>query len=303
VGAVGKPLGAAQFVDISLRNAINRGDIPGPRIIAATMGLSSTGGHADVNGLSPYWHTEEMTGVADGVDDIRKKVRFEVKYGADVIKVMATAGALSEEESVDAALYTQAELDAVVDEARIWGRRVAAHAHGAEGIKRAVRAGVASIDHGTFLDEEGARLMVEKGTYLVKDSYEDAWFLERAPGWGYPKIILEKLAKVVQGHEAAFRLARQRGVKIAFGTDAGMLPHGENAKQFRDYIAWGMPPMEAILTATRNAADLLGWADRIGAVAPGLFADLIAVPGDPLTDPTLLERVSFVMKGGQVVKQ
>ncbi len=298
-----RDLGAAQLVDISLRNAINRGDIPGPRIIAATMGLSATGGHADVNGLSPYWRSEEMTGVADGVDDIRKKVRFEVKYGADVIKVMATAGALSEEESVDAALYTQAELDAVVDEARIWGRRVAAHAHGAEGIKRAVRAGVASIDHGTFLDEEGARLMVEKGTYLVKDSYEDAWFLERAPGWGYPKIILEKLAKVVQGHEAAFRLARKRGVKIAFGTDAGMLPHGENAKQFRDYIAWGMPPMEAILTATRNAADLLGWGDRIGAVAPGLFADLIAVPGDPLTDPTLLERVSFVMKGGQVVKQ
>ena len=248
-------------------------------------------------------HSDELSGVADGVDEIRKKVRFEVKYGAGVIKVTATAGAMSEEESVDAALYTQAELDAVVDEARMWGRRVAAHAHGAEGIKRAVRAGVASIEHGTFLDEEGARLMAERGTYLVKDSYEDAWFLERAPGWGYPKIIIDKLAKVVKGHEAAFRLARKHGVKIAFGTDAGMLPHGENAKQFRDYIAWGMPPMEAILTATRNAADLLGWSDRIGAVAPGLFADLIAVPGDPLADPTLLERVSFVMKGGVVAKQ
>ncbi len=298
-----RDLGAPQFVDVSLRNAIDRGDIVGPRIIAATMGISATGGHGDANGLSPYLHSDEFSGVADGVDEIRKKIRFEVKYGAGVIKVMATAGAMSEEESVEAALYTQAELDAVVDEARIWGRRVAAHAHGAEGIKRAVRAGVASIDHGTFLDEEGARLMAERGTYLVKDSYEDRWFLERAPGWGYPKIILEKLAKIVQGHEAAFRLARKHGVKIAFGTDVGMLPHGENAKQFRDYLAWGMSPMEAILTATKNAADLLGMSDRIGAVAPGFLADLIAVPGDPLIDPSLLERVSFVLKGGVVVKQ
>jgi imidazolonepropionase-like amidohydrolase len=209
---------------------------------------------------------------------------------------------MSEEESVEAALYTQAELDALVDEARMWGRRVAAHAHGAEGIKRAVRAGVASIDHGTFLDEEGARLMVERGTYLVKDSYEDRWFHERAPGWGYPKIIVDKLAAIVRGHEAAFKLARKQGVKIAFGTDAGMIPHGENAKQFRDYIAWGMPPMEAILTATRNAADLLGLGDRLGAIAPGFMADVIAVPGDPLADPTVLERVSFVMKGGVVFR-
>lgn len=298
-----RDLGAPQFVDIALRDAIDRGDIPGPRIVAATMGISATGGHGDVNGLSPYVHFDQLSGVADGIDEIRKKVRFEVKYGAGVIKVMATAGAISEEESVDAALYTQAELDAVVDEARIWGRRVAAHAHGAEGIKRAVRAGVASIEHGTFLDEEGARMMAQRGTYLVKDSYEDAWFLERAPAWGYPQVILDKLAKVVAGHETAFRLARKHGVKIAFGTDAGMLPHGENARQFRDYIAWGMPPMEAILTATGNAADLLGWSDRIGAVVPGLLADLIAVPGDPLADPRLLEQVNFVMKAGIVIRQ
>jgi len=297
-----RDLGASDFVDVALRNAINRGDIPGPRIQAATMPVSATGGHGDVNGLSPYVHFEDMSGVADGVDAIRRKIRWEVKYGADVIKVMATAGAMSEEESVEAALYTQEELNAVVDEARMWGRKVAAHAHGTEGIKRAVRAGVASVDHGTFLDEEAARMMAERGTYLVKDSYEDRWFLERAPGWGYPKVIIDKLAKIVQGHEAAFKLARKYGVKIAFGTDAGMLPHGENAKQFRDYIAWGMPPMEAILTATRNAADLLGWGDRIGAVAPGYFADIIAVQGDPLAVPTLLEKVSFVMKGGVVYK-
>jgi imidazolonepropionase-like amidohydrolase len=298
-----RDLGASGFVDVALRNAINRGDIPGPRIQAATMPVSATGGHGDVNGLSPYVHLDDMSGVADGTDAIRRKIRWEVKYGADVIKVMATAGAMSEEESVEAALYTQDELNAVVDEARMWGRNVAAHAHGTEGIKRAVRAGVASVDHGTFLDEEGARMMAERGTYLVKDSYEDRWFLERAPGWGYPKVIVDKLAKIVQGHEAAFKLARKSGVKIAFGTDAGMLPHGENAKQFRDYIAWGMPPMEAILTATRNAADLLGWGDRIGAVAPGYFADVIAVPGDPLADPMLLEKVSFVMKGGVVYKR
>ena len=298
-----RDLGASGFVDVALRNAINRGDIPGPRIQAATMPISATGGHGDVSGLSPYIHLDDMSGVADGADAIRRKIRWEVKYGADVIKVMATAGAMSEEESVDAALYTQDELNAVVDEARMWGRKVAAHAHGTEGIKRAVRAGVASVDHGTFLDEEGARMMAERGTYLVKDSYEDRWFLERAPGWGYPKIIIDKLAKIVQGHEAAFKLARKSGVKIAFGTDVGMLPHGENAKQFRDYIAWGMPPMEAILTATRNAADLLGWGDRIGAVAPGYYADIIAVPGDPLADPMLLEKVSFVMKGGVVFKR
>jgi imidazolonepropionase-like amidohydrolase len=298
-----RDVGAPQFVDVALRKAIDRGDIPGPRIQAASMLISASGGHGDVNGFSPYLELQGFSGIADGVDEIRKKVRFLVKYDADLIKVTATAGAMSEEESVDAALYTQEELDALVDEARAWGRRVAAHAHGAEGIKRAVRAGVASIDHGTFLDEEGARLMVERGTYLVKDSYEDRWFLERAPGWGYPPIIIEKLKKIVDGHQAAFLLARKHGVKIAFGTDAGMIPHGENAVQFRDYVEWGMPPMDAILTATRNAADLLGWGDRVGAVAPGRFADIIAVEGDPLRDITELERVRFVMKGGVVYKE
>lgn len=296
-------LGAPEFVDIALRNAINRGAIPGPRIQAATLAIGATGGHSDVNGLSPFLHFDEFSGVADGEAEIRKMVRTLVKRGADVIKTTATAGAMSEEESVEAPQYTQAELDALVDEAKMWGRRVAAHAHGTEGIKRAIRAGVASVEHGTFLDEEGARLMAERGTYLVKDSYEDRWFLERAPGWGYPKIIVDKLAAIVKGHEAAFRLARKHGVKIAFGTDAGMLPHGENAKQFRDYIAWGMPPMEAILTATKNAAELLGWSDRIGAVSPGLYADIIATAGNPLDDPTELERVTFVMKGGVVYKQ
>jgi imidazolonepropionase-like amidohydrolase len=298
-----RDLGAPSFVDVRLRNAINRGDIPGPRILAATMSIGATGGHGDINGYSPYLDLGEFSGVADGEVEIRKKVRWEIKHGADVIKVMATAGAMSEEDSVDAALYTQEELNAVVDEARMWGRRVAAHAHGAEGIKRAVRAGVASIDHGTFLDAEGAKMMAEHGTYLVKDSYEDRWFMERAPDWGYPQIIVDKLGLIVAGHEAAFRLAMKHSVKIAFGTDAGVNPHGDNARQFRDYIAWGMTPMDAILTATRNAADLIGWNDRVGAVASGFYADIIAVPGNPLEDTMLLERVSFVMKGGAVIKQ
>ena len=298
-----RDLGAPQFVDVALRNAIDRGDIPGPRIQAATMAIGATGGHSDLNGYSPFVEIHGFSGVADGVEEIRKKVRFEVKYGADVIKVMATAGAMSEEDSVDRALYTEEELRAAVEEAAIWGRRVAAHAHGAEGIKRAVRAGVASIDHGTFLDDEAADLMVEHGTYLVKDSYEDRWFLERAPEWGYPPIIIEKLGLIVEGHEAALKLAIRKGVKIAFGTDAGVNPHGDNARQFRDFIAWGMEPMDAILTATRNAADLLGWEDRVGAVAPGRFADIIAVEGDPLADIRELERVRFVMKGGVVYKE
>lgn len=298
-----RDVGAPELVDVALRKAIDRGAIPGPRIFAAGLPMSATGGHVDLNGMSPYLRMDEFSGVANGPTDIRAKVRWLVKYGADLIKVTATAGAMSEEESVEAALYTQEELDALVDEAKMWGRRVAAHAHGAEGIKRAVRAGVVSIDHGTFLDEEGARLMVERGTYLVKDSYEDRWFLERAPGWGYPKIILEKLAKVVEGHEGAFKLAMRHGVKIAFGTDAGMLPHGENAKQFRDYIAWGMKPMDAIVTATKHAAEVLGAADRLGAIAPGFLADLIATNDSPLEDITALERVSFVMKDGVVVRR
>ncbi len=298
-----RDLGAPELVDVALRNAIDRGAIPGPRIFAAGLPVSATGGHGDLNGMSPYLRIDEFSGVANGPAEIRAKVRWLIKYGADVIKVMATAGAMSEEESVEAALYTQEELDAVVDEAKMWGRRVAAHAHGAEGIKRAVRAGVVSIDHGTFLDEEGARLMVERGTYLVKDSYEDRWFLERAPAWGYPKIILDKLALIVAGHEAAFKLAMKHRVKIAFGTDAGMVPHGENAKQFRDFIAWGMRPMDAILSATKTAAEVLGAADRLGTIGPGMLADLIATTDDPLADITALERVSFVMKDGVVVKR
>jgi imidazolonepropionase-like amidohydrolase len=292
-----RDVGAPELVDVALRDAINRGDVPGPRMQAATYDVGATGGHNDMSGYSPYLQVEQFSGVADGADEIRKLIRTEVKRGADVIKVMATAGAMSGEESVGAPQYSQEELNVVVSEAAMWGRKVAAHAHGAEGIKRAVRAGVASIEHGTFLDDEGAQLMKQRGTYMVADLYDDDYAFKNGQ---YPKVIHDKLGLLVAGHESSFRRAMKYGLKIAFGTDAGVYPHGQNAKQFAYMVRYGMTPMDAILTATRNAADLMGWSDKVGEVATGHFADIIAVQGDPLADITELERVRFVMKGGVV---
>jgi imidazolonepropionase-like amidohydrolase len=297
-----RDLGSGEFIDVALRNAINAGTIPGPRIQAATLAIGATGGHADLSGFSPYLKFGGFSGVADGEAEIRKAVRFQVKNGADVIKLVATAGVLSEEESVGAPQYTQEEMNAAVDEARMWGRKVAAHAHGAEGIKRAVRAGVASVEHGSFLDDEGIRLMKERGTYLVADVYNDDYILSEFARLGYPQKIIEKERLVGRTQRENFQKAVRAGVKVAYGTDAGVYPHGWNAKQFAHMVRWGMTPLQAIRAATVSAADLLGWADRVGSVEPGRFADLIAVPGDPLSDVTVLERVGFVMKGGEVVK-
>ncbi|HXL35006.1 MAG TPA: amidohydrolase family protein [Gemmatimonadales bacterium] len=295
-------VGAGEFIDVALRNAINEGAIPGPRMLVSTMPLSATGGHGDVNGMSPYLRFEGFSGIANGVDQIREKIRFEVKYGADLIKVLASAGVLSEEESVGAPQYTQEELNAVVEEAAMWGRKVAAHAHGAEAIKRAVRAGVASVEHGSLIDDEGIRLMKERGTYLVADIYNDDYIIAEYTRLGFPQKIIEKERLVGRQQRENFKKAVQAGVKIAFGTDAGVYPHGWNAKQFAHMVRWGTTPLQAIQAATVNAADLLGWADRVGALEPGKFADVIAVMGDPLQDVTVLEHVGFVMKGGQVVK-
>jgi len=225
-----------------------------------------------------------------------------VKYGADLIKVLASAGVLSEEESVGAPQYSQEELNAVVEEAAMWGRKVAAHAHGAEAIKRAVRAGVASVEHGSLIDDEGIRLMKERGTYLVADIYNDDYIIAEYTRLGFPQKIIEKERLVGRQQRENFKKAVQAGVKIAFGTDAGVYPHGWNAKQFAHMVRWGTTPMQAIQAATVSAADLIGWADRVGALEPGKFADVIAVVGDPLQDVTVLEHVAFVMKGGQVVK-
>jgi imidazolonepropionase-like amidohydrolase len=298
-----RDVGAPEFVDVALRNAINAGKVVGPRLVVATLTVGSTGGHGDLSGFSPYLKFNQFSGIADGVDEIRKLVRFEVKNGADVIKLIATAGVLSEEESVGAPQYTLEEMKAVVEEAAMWGRRVAAHAHGTEGIKRAVLAGVTSIEHGSFLDDEAIQLMKERGTYLVADIYNDDYILAEFSRLGYPEKIIEKERKVGRTQRESFQKAVRAGVKIAYGTDAGVYPHGWNAKQFAHMVRWGMTPMQAIKAATVNAADLLGWSDRVGAVTPGLFADLVAVDGDPLADISEMERVRFVMKGGVVHKK
>jgi imidazolonepropionase-like amidohydrolase len=297
-----REVGAGELVDVALKRAIDAGLVAGPRMQVATLALGATGGHIDLTGFSPYLESREMSGVVDGVDGIRKAVRLRVKWGADLIKVAATAGVLSEEESVGAPQYTQAELNALVDEATNWGRRVAAHAHGAEGIKRAVRAGVASIEHGSLLDDEGIRLMKQHGTVLVADVYNDDYILAEFARLGYPQKILDKERSIGRTQRENFQRAVRAGVKVAFGSDAGVYPHGWNGKQFAHMVRWGLTPAQAISAATSSAAELLGWSDRVGRVAPGLYADLIAVKGDPLADVTELERVTWVMKGGVVVK-
>ena len=243
-----------------------------------------------------------FSGVADGIDEIRKLIRFEVKNGADLIKLFATAGVLSEEESAGAPQYSQEEMNVVVQEAAMWGKKVAAHAHGAEGIKRAVKAGVASIEHGSLIDEEGIQLMKQKGTFLVADIYNDDYISTEFKRLGYPEKILEKERSIALAQRENFLKAAKAGVKMAYGTDAGVYPHGWNGKQFAHMVRWGLTPMQALQSATVNAAELLGWQDRVGSISVGAFADIIAVKSDPLKDITVLETVDFVMKGGAVVK-
>jgi imidazolonepropionase-like amidohydrolase len=296
-------VGAGNYVDFALKRAIDAGKLPGPRILASGPALGATGGHTDLTGMSPYVRFEgEIGGVADGVDAIRKKIRENIKYGADVIKFMATAGVLSEEESVGAPQYSLEEMKAVVDEAAMWSRKVAAHAHGTEGIKRAIRAGVASVEHASFIDDEGMALAKEHGTWLVFDIYNDDYIMAEYSRLGYPQKILDKEKLVGRTQRENFTKALKAGCKIAYGTDSGVYPHGWNGKQFFHLVKWGMTPMQAIQAATTSAADLLGWADKVGRLAPGHYADLIAVRGDPLADITVLEHVDFVMKGGRVVK-
>jgi imidazolonepropionase-like amidohydrolase len=297
-----RDVGGSELIDVALRNAIDQGLIPGPRMMVATLPLSATGGHGDLNGFSPYLRFEgSLRGIADGVDEVRKAVRRDVKYGADLIKVLAGAGVLSEEESAGAPQYTQAELDAAVDEAAMWGRKVAAHAHGALAIKRAIRAGVASVEHAGLVDEEGVRLAKEHGTFLVPDIYTDIYILEHGAEHGLPARIIEKERELRKAQDVNWRRAMAAGVKFAFGTDAGVYPHGQNARQFRYLVELGFTPLQAIQMATVNAAALLGRSDRVGRLQKGHYADLIAVAGDPLADVRLLESPTFVMKGGAVV--
>ena len=297
-----RDVGAGEYVDTALKRAIDNGDVEGPRMIPAGLAISSTGGHGDLTGFSPYVRFDNLSGVADGVDAIRKLVRTNIKNGAEVIKVLAGGGVLSEEESVGGPQFSQEELNVLVEEAGMWGRKVAAHAHGPEPIKRAIRAGVASVEHASLIDDEGIALAKQRGTYLVMDVYNDDYILAEYARMGYPDKIMEKERKVGLTQRQNFQKAWRAGVKMAFGTDAGVYPHGWNAKQFAHMVKWGMTPMQAIQAATTDAAKLIGWPGRVGELSAGAYADLIAVAGDPIADITQLERVTFVMKGGIVVK-
>ena len=296
-------VGAEEYTDIALRKAIDAGKIPGPRMLCSAGALSATGGHGDLNGFSPYLHFDEVAStIANGPEQIREVIRKNIKYGADWIKILASAGVLSEEESVGAPQYSPEEMKAAVDEAALWGRKVAAHAHGTEAIKMAIRAGVASIEHGSLIDDEGIRMMKEHGTWLVDDIYNDDYIIAEYTRLGYPQKILDKERMVGRLQRENFRKAFKAGVKCAFGTDAGVYPHGWNAKQFAKLVEWGMTPMQAIQSATISAADLIGWKTKVGQLAPGYFADLVAVKGDPLKDVSILEKMDFVMKGGAIYK-
>ncbi|MEK6284220.1 MAG: amidohydrolase family protein [Acidobacteriota bacterium] len=293
-------VGANGYSDIALRDAINAGDIPGPRIDASGPAIGVTGGHCDESLLAPEFH-HKADGVADGVPALMAKTREIAKYGADCIKICASGGVLSKGDSPEATQFNDDEIRAVVAEAHRLGRKVAAHAHGAAGIKQAVMAGVDSIEHASFIDDDAMRLMKEKGTYLVPTIYLGDWFMENYQRIGVPEFMVEKAKVVMPAARQNIARAFKAGVKVAFGTDAAVYPHGLNAREFAVMVKLGLTPMQSIQAATVNAADLLGWSDRVGAIEPGRFADIIAVNGDPTADVTLLEHAVFVMKGGQVV--
>jgi imidazolonepropionase-like amidohydrolase len=300
-----RDMGSSDLIDISLRNAINEGVIEGPRMYVATFALGATGGHSDLTGFNPdiTWKgNPDFTGVADGVDEIRKRVRNNVKWGADVIKVCATAGVLSEEESVGAPQYSLEEMKALVEEAHMWGKKVAAHAHGTDGINRAVLAGVNSVEHCSILDDQTIKLMKEKGTYMVPTLYALDYIIETYSKKGFPEKIINKAKSIKIEKEKSFERAVKAGIKIAYGTDAAVMPHGWNAKDFSYMVKAGMTPMQAIQSATINAADLLDVKSKTGSITIGKYADIIAVEDNPLDDVTVLEHVKFVMKDGTVYK-
>jgi imidazolonepropionase-like amidohydrolase len=294
-------VGAHGYADIALQEAINAGDVPGPRMLASGPPLSITGGHGDENYLAPQFNFSDE-GVADGVDAVIKRVRENIKYGADVIKFMASGGVLSQGDNPAFAQFNPEEMKAIVDTAHGLGRKVAAHAHGAIAIKYAVIAGVDSIEHGSYINEEDIQLMKQHGTYLVPTLYLGDWLLANYQNLGLTPNMVEKAKVVIPAARQNIGRAFQEGVKVAFGTDAAVYPHGQNAGEFAVMVKLGLTPLQSIQAATVNAADLIGWQEQVGTVEPGRFADLIAVNGDPLAAVHLLEDVRFVMKGGEVIK-
>ncbi|MCI0632841.1 MAG: amidohydrolase family protein [Actinobacteria bacterium] len=294
------------FVDVALRDAIEAGDVLGPRMRCAGAYVTSSSGGGDVTGLAPDVDAvvprELRFGVANSADEVRKVVREILHGGADFIKVIATGAVLTEGSTPSAPEFSEAQIRAAVEESELYGTHVAAHAHGAEGIARAVRAGVRSIEHGSLMDDDAIALMAERGTYLVADIWMGDWTIEQGRKEGWAPSVMRKLEATTDVQRQGFAKAVEAGVRIAFGTDSGTYPHGMNARQFAYMVKFGMTPMQAIRSATVVAAELIGLRGRVGAIEPGAFADLIAVEGDPLGDVDLLTDVPFVMKGGGVVK-
>jgi len=293
------------YVDVDLRNAINEGAVPEPRMLVAGNYVTSTGGAGDARQFSIYVDVPVVRNLADGPDEVTKAVRTHLKHGADFIKILATGAVLSKGISPGAQQYSDAELQAAVTEASRWGRQVAAHAHGAQGIKAAIRAGVRTVDHGSDLDDEAIALLLSSNrrTFYVPTLYTSVAIAADGEVNNVPASERERSRQITALKEAGFRRAVAAGIPIGFATDASVIPHGDNAREFAERVRLGESPMRAIVAATSLNAEIIGWQDRVGRVAPGRLADLIAVPGDPLSDITLLQRVGFVMQGGAVHRE
>jgi imidazolonepropionase-like amidohydrolase len=297
-----RDVGASDFVALGLRNAINAGITEGPRMLVANHGIGSTGGHADEAPFPPdrVKPAGTIEGICNGPAQCREAVRYQIKYGADVIKCMPSGGVLSLSDPVDVPELTQEEMNAIVSEAHAWHRKVAAHCHGDEAAKIAIAAGVDSIEHGSFLKDDTLRLMKEKGVYLVPTLFAGFWVGEKADRFPPPIAVKARAASAQM--QSMFQRAVKIGVKVAFGTDSAVEPHGLDAREFALMVKNGMTPAQALISATASGADLLGLADQIGTIETGKLADLVAVPGDPLQDVRQTEKVTFVMQGGRVIK-
>jgi len=297
-------VGSREFVDVALRNSINKGGIAGPRMLVATKGIGATGGHFDpTNGFRDFLFGREpdyTDGIADGPDEIRKAVRFEVKNGADVIKAAVSGGVLSLADEVDTPQLTPAEMAALVDESHRLRKKVAVHCHGDQAAREAIEAGVDSIEHGSFMQPETLTMMKRKGTFLTPTLMATEWIMGKIDN--YPPALQAKAKAAAAARSDMFRNAVKMGVKISFGTDAAVFPHGQNAKEFKLMVDLGMTPIDTLKSATANDADLLGIAQKVGTLEKGKLADIVAMPGDPTSDITATERVSFVMKEGKIIR-
>jgi imidazolonepropionase-like amidohydrolase len=297
-------VGSREFVDVALRNSINKGVVVGPRMLVATKGIGATGGHFDpTNGFRDFLFGREpdyTDGIADGPEEIRKAVRFEVKNGADVIKAAVSGGVLSLTDEVDTPQLTPAEMAALVDESHRLRKKVAVHCHGDQAAREAIEAGVDSIEHGSFIKPETLAQMKRKGVFLTPTLMATEWIMAKLEN--YPPALQAKAKAAAAARSDMFRNAVKSGVKISFGTDAAVFPHGQNAREFKLMVDLGMPPFEALRSATANDAELFGIAQKTGTLEKGKLADIVAMPGDPTTDITATERVFFVMKDGKIIR-